>query len=183
MADLANRLCRQRNHPGYTRRADALGQLQQGHRTQHYPHLLDAASQQFLQLLLILLGHFDAQGWTGHTQVCPKTVPIGTDCLALLQTVIDLASGAHVLSALAFPAFCLTCVLLAMLMIARSAFIALAQARASSNEIFHSPMALGCFDTRRLYSAQSTGIVSRTSDFWLCVQGRSTVHRGSACRR
>jgi hypothetical protein len=38
VTDLANRLCRQWNHPGDTRRADTLGQLQQSHRPEDYPH-------------------------------------------------------------------------------------------------------------------------------------------------
>ena len=54
--------------------AAALGELQQRQSAKHDSDLLDSASYEFLKFLSILLGDFDAQGWTTHTHVCPKTI-------------------------------------------------------------------------------------------------------------
>ena len=66
MADLPNRLWRERNSGRNARRADAVAELQKRYGAQDNSHLLHAAAQQRFQLFLILLGDFDPQGGTGH---------------------------------------------------------------------------------------------------------------------
>src|SRR5215831_12159538 len=66
MAEFPNGLRSQRNHIGNTRCADALGQLQQRQGAKDDPNLLNAATQQSGQFVLILLWNMDAQRWTTH---------------------------------------------------------------------------------------------------------------------
>jgi hypothetical protein len=67
MAEFANGLRSEGDHAGNAWGAGALGQLQQSQGAQHDPNLLDAATQQLGEFLLVLLCDFYAQGWTTHT--------------------------------------------------------------------------------------------------------------------
>ena len=60
MADLADRLRRQRYHARNVWRADPFGQLQQGHCPQHDPDLLHPAAQQLPQFLPVFDCDFNA---------------------------------------------------------------------------------------------------------------------------
>jgi hypothetical protein len=51
---------RQRHHTRNPRRTDPFGQLQKGQDAQYDPHLLNAATQQFLQLLPIFVCNLNA---------------------------------------------------------------------------------------------------------------------------
>ena len=92
MADLANRLRRQRHHAGDPGCTDAFRQLQQRHGPQHDSHLLNATAQQLPQLLLVLLVTSIRRAGRAIPQVCAKTFLIGIVLLESFQAVRDLAS-------------------------------------------------------------------------------------------
>jgi len=76
MADLADRLWSQGQNLGYAWRAGTSGQLQQRHRAQGHPDLLDATIQQVLQLPPVTWFDLNLQGWTCHAHIVPQNISI-----------------------------------------------------------------------------------------------------------
>jgi len=54
------------------------GQQPQGQGAQNNPHLLNAATQQLLELGTVAGADMDRDGTPGHTQVWTKTIPKGS---------------------------------------------------------------------------------------------------------
>jgi len=74
MGDLADRLGSKRKRPCDLRRAEAAGKLAKRQRSQDDAYLLNASTQQFVDLREILSHDFDRDGAPRHTHSMPQTI-------------------------------------------------------------------------------------------------------------